>query len=230
MQLNCTAWVEALNTRGDRREKHRVSVKNIGLCSRMASMFNKYWSPFVRCFVYNNPEDVMHSLNHTEHYRQQLYYLIIKKRDSISAEFICNFKEGYWSHEGTIDFPQDKPLTSSTTNFSVSSSAHFIGGWVDLRSGLDFGQDKNLLYVSGLKISFSRPVGSLIITSTTLPRLRMIHGMVDNLKILSKWKRGKQTRMQEINAASRNKMVTATNFVSYFREIFKRYLPASTWE
>jgi len=58
----------------------------------------------------------------------------------------------------------------------------------------------------------------------------MIHGMIQNLKILCKWKRGKQTRMKEINAASRNRMVTATNFVSYFREIFKHYLPASTLE
>jgi hypothetical protein len=36
--------------------------------------------------------------------------------------------------------------------------------------------------------------------------------------------------MKEIKAASRNRMVTATNLVSFFREIFKHYLPASTWE
>ena len=39
--------------------------------------------------------------------------------------------------EGTIDFSQGKTLTRSTANTAVSSSAHFIGGWVDLRSGLD---------------------------------------------------------------------------------------------
>jgi hypothetical protein len=43
-------------------------------------------------------------------------------------------------------------------------------------------------------------------------------------------KGGKQTRMNETNAASRNRMVTATNLVSYFRETFKHYLPASTRE
>jgi len=56
MRLNYTSWVEPLNTRGDRREKHIVSVKNFGLYSRTTSVLNKYWSPFVRCFVFNNPE------------------------------------------------------------------------------------------------------------------------------------------------------------------------------
>lgn len=36
--------------------------------------------------------------------------------------------------------------------------------------------------------------------------------------------------MKETNAASRNRIVTATNLVSYFRETFKHYLPASTRE
>lgn len=58
----------------------------------------------------------------------------------------------------------------------------------------------------------------------------MIDGMIQNLKIFGKWKTWKQTRMREINAASRDRIATATNFVSYFREIFKHYFPACTWE
>ena len=42
--------------------------------------FNKYWSPFVTCFIYNKLKvTFMNSFNNTGHYRKQLHYLAIKK-------------------------------------------------------------------------------------------------------------------------------------------------------
>jgi hypothetical protein len=58
----------------------------------------------------------------------------------------------------------------------------------------------------------------------------MIHGMIQNRKILSVWKGKKQREMKVTKAASRNRMVTATKLVSYFREGFEHYLPAPTRE
>ena len=100
---------------------------------------------------------------------------------------------------------------SKMTRIMMATVTHVTSG-SGLRKFQADGFLSDRVNVTGLEISFSRPVGILIIISTTLPRLRMIHGMIQNLKILSKWKRGKHTRMKEKNAASRNRMVTATNF------------------
>jgi hypothetical protein len=58
----------------------------------------------------------------------------------------------------------------------------------------------------------------------------IVHVSRIRVKILSIWKGGKQTVMKEINAASRNRMVTVANLENYFRDISKYYLPAPTWE
>ena len=135
MLLNCTSWLEPLKTRGDLREKHIVSVKNIGLYSRMTSVLNKYLSSFVRCFVCDNPElkwctalTIQDTIDNS-----CIISYTQKKLESISSEL---YYKATGHKEGTIGYHQDKTLTWSTANSAVSSSAHSIGGWVDLRSGV----------------------------------------------------------------------------------------------
>jgi hypothetical protein len=55
--------------------KHKNSVKNISLYHSITLFFFKYWSSFVRYFIYNIPiVKFMHSPYHTEHYRKLIYY------------------------------------------------------------------------------------------------------------------------------------------------------------
>jgi hypothetical protein len=74
--------------------------------------FNKYWSPFVTCFIYNKLKvTFMNSFNNTGHYRKQLHYLAIKKTRLPFGpiHFLLKYI-GYWSEVG---FPQRKPLLRS---------------------------------------------------------------------------------------------------------------------
>ena len=57
MQLTCTAWVEPHQNWNNFWEKtYRCAAKNTSLCCCMTCFFDKYWSPFVRCFLCNKPK------------------------------------------------------------------------------------------------------------------------------------------------------------------------------
>jgi hypothetical protein len=74
------------------------------------------------CFVYNKPKvKFIHSSNHTEHYRKKLYYETRTKHDCISAQCIFNCNISFTGHkQGTVRFPQRKPLPRSTPNSTVT--------------------------------------------------------------------------------------------------------------
>jgi hypothetical protein len=63
----------------------------------------------------------MHSSNHTEHYRKQLYYLTRTKHDCTSTKRIFNWNTSVTRpKQWTVAFPQRKPLPRSTANSSVT--------------------------------------------------------------------------------------------------------------
>ena len=66
MQLTCRVWLDSLNTGNWCRLKHTDSVKKTWV--PVTAWPSLHWSPFVRCFIYNNHKIMfMHSYNHVTH-------------------------------------------------------------------------------------------------------------------------------------------------------------------
>jgi hypothetical protein len=147
MRLYYRAWEESLNNSWRPSGIHTGSVENAGLYSRMTSMLNKYWLPMVRCFVCNNPEVQSCIALTTQDTINNRYIILHTKNARVFQLNLLALQYMATGHkEGTIDFPQGKPLTRSIANSTVSSSAYFIRGWDDLRSRAGYcGQDKDLL-------------------------------------------------------------------------------------
>ena len=87
------------------------------------------WSQFVRCYVYSKPKArLVHSSNHTEHYRKKFCFVTGTECNCISPQCMLHWHISVTGHgQRMVCFPQHKPLLKWTVDFTVTPCSTSYG-------------------------------------------------------------------------------------------------------
>ena len=92
----------------------------------MTCFFDKYWSPFVRCFPSNKPKvKFMHSSIHTEHYRKKCIFSHIQNMTVLRpSEFLTGTDKLLLTHKGWAACPRINDYQDLRQTHESVSVAH----------------------------------------------------------------------------------------------------------